>query len=112
MAQKGGAALDGTSPLSDGPTMRQQSARLSARQTGFMYKRAVAVSASVAAGLAWLALLAFLAIPALSWWQDKAEQPPADAPVRSASVDGARKLNGFGVRRVNGWVSLGMPVRL
>lgn len=27
-------------------------------------------------------------------------------------VDGARKLNGFGVRRVNGWVSLGMPVRL
>lgn len=52
-----------------------------------MYKRAVAVSASVAAGLAWLALLAFLAIPALSWWQDKAEQPPADAPVRSASPE-------------------------
>jgi hypothetical protein len=28
-----------------------------------------------------------------------------------AVVDGARKLNGFGVRKVNALVSLGMPVR-
>lgn len=45
-----------------------------------MHKRAVAVSVTVVAGLAWLSVLAFVAIPALSWWQDRVKQVPALAP--------------------------------
>lgn len=74
--------------LSTATAVRQETARLRPRQTGLMHKRAVAVSASVAAGLAWLALLAFVAIPAVSWWQswwqDKAEKLPVGRPASPA----------------------------
>ena len=39
-------------------------------------------------------------------------QTRACGSVKATCVDGARKLDSFGVRRVNGLVSLGMTVRL